>query len=74
MTRPRSVERTPAWARSKWLNKCHGAKAIHGRWRALEMCYSGLWSALELPQFAQQDPCVGCPILVPYTDDIEAAA
>jgi hypothetical protein len=74
MTRPRSVEPTPAWARCKWLNKCRAGRAIHGRWQGLDMWCSGLWSALELPQFGRCYPSVGCSMLVPYTEDIEAAA
>ena len=74
MTRPGFVEPTLACARCKWLNQRRGARAIHGRWKALDIWYSGLWSASELPQFGRRHTCVGCPILVPYTEDIEAAA
>jgi hypothetical protein len=49
-------------------------QAIHSRWQALDMWYSGLWSALELPQFGRWNRGVGCSMLVPYAEDVEAAA
>jgi hypothetical protein len=63
MTRPRTAEGVPPWAACKWLNRCHGADAVHELWNELGMWAVPLTGALRLPKFGRKYPCEGCPIL-----------